>query len=1534
MSRLLEQLGSRSPFGKISGIQYSIFSPDMIRDGSVCEVIYPDTYENGEPKMGGLFDLRMGVIDYGRDCLSCENTLELCPGHFGHIDLALPVFNINYIDQIIKIMRLTCFRCSKLLFDKNDPKLLAKIVNLTGIDRFNMIYTLNRTSTKLNQCKYNEGCFIYQPSKYRKIVNDKNKYAKDDVLKIVGEFKDEAMKDANIAKNQVFTSDICYEILRRISKEDCEFLGFSNEYSRPEWMIWTVFPVAPPAVRPSVKHGNEQRAEDDLTYEYANIVKANNQTKQKLLKNANATTIAHYRGFLQYHVVTIINNSVPGIPPSAQRSGRPLKSITQRLLAKGGRMRGNLSGKRVDNSARSVISVDPNLNIDQLRVPKVMAKNLTRKVKVTRFNKKKLVAMVRNGPNVYPGANRVKLVNGSYAGERGGMKSLKYIDVSKLKLEIGDEVHRHLLDGDPVLFNRQPSLHKMSMMAHKIVVSEGKTFGFNVTGCKPYNADFDGDEMNMHNPQSYQTSAELQYIASVPNHIISPSKSAPILGLVQDSLIGAYLMTNDNTRVTKQQFYNYLMFDKSFDGNLPESPVENKLYTGKQLFSKILPNISLRRDNNTGEKVVVKNGELLQGRFDKKILGATAGGLIQFTYNQYGVNVCQNLLDYSQLLILRWMETAGFSLGYGDGVVKPEVYEMIQESIGKKVKEANDLIIKAQQGTYEPSLDIKYRRSSFETDIMSILGDMTKVEDILKNDISSTNNIKRAIDSGSKGDKQNIKQIMGLVGQQSIMGRRVTEGFTKRTLPHFYKNDNSPAARGFVANSYMKGLTPDEMFFHTMSGRVGMIDTAIKTADSGYIQRRLVKALEDMKVCYDQTVRNARGTIVQFSYGSDGMDPIRLEKQKIFIIGYDNLEMHRQYYLDPKEYKVTKEEEKLILDEFQQLMEDRDALRYQYKKNAFQQNVEFLSPANVHRLISVVKDKFGIESYHETDLEPTTVIRAVRELIAEIQELYVESDEAMFLKIMIRATISAKKCVEQYRLNKVALEFLLLTIKNKVKRSFIQAGDLVGIVGAQSIGEILTQMTLNTFHLAGVGGKSVITTSGVPRLEEIINYTVKIKTPSMSIYLNNGQGYEMNNALKLKNNLEYTTLKDILLGDGGEIIHTGNQEMSDEEVEYLKLYEEFSEMLEIPYDRCNIQSPWILKFVFDKTKMMSRSILITDVRDSINRSIKDASQIDCIISDDNSATMAIKIKIPHDDKNFIDKFERELLKKPIKGIEGIVKPGISKMFSYSFNADGSVSDKEEWVIGTNGSNMLKILNREDIDISKTTTNDLHEIYNLFGIEAVRSAIIRELTDTISADNYVNPRHISLLADAMTVNGIVMQITRNGMNNNVDSEPIGKASYERIQDVLIKASIFAQTDSMKGVSANVVFGQMARSGTNMFDVVLDEDKLLDLAPRKEQAPSLKSPGDIMDSLEEVTKRYNVTENSFNFGFIFNLPRYNLSTRRFMPVTLIVPGLKTNTTQKTTKTTKTTKKKIKINKKEPAKKKIVLKKKKIVLKKKKA
>jgi len=494
-TKLFQNDMGQNDLGKIKRIHFSILSPEQIEKMAAVEITeaaYHDS--NGEPEFNGLFDTRMGVIERGKRCKTCEQDYINCPGHFGFIKLNKPVFNVQFADIIIKIAKCYCIRCSKLLINKDHMVVKNIIKNTEGKyqERFNQIYKLiyPNSSSSVDRCGTingepgnlydNGGCGALQPNKY---INNLYYGTNVDVSSVLPQLTLQWKTDADgKPKVQGMNADMVLALFKRISEDDAMTMGFSKEWCLPHWLIIQNVLVTPPASRPSVRQYNGQRSEDDITNKYSDIIKYNNDLRE-VLKQGVEKYINPVICLLQYHVNTLINNDGRDYTTSNTRGGRPIKGLMERLKGKEGRIRGNLMGKRVDYSARSVISPDANLKITDLGVPKLIAMNLTVPEIVNKYNYAKLLKIVRNGSSNYPGAKSIEYI------ETGKLISITDVNANSIELNMGDVVNRHLMDDDYVLFNRQPSLHRMSMMAHRVKVMPGRTFRLNTDVCNPYNAD-------------------------------------------------------------------------------------------------------------------------------------------------------------------------------------------------------------------------------------------------------------------------------------------------------------------------------------------------------------------------------------------------------------------------------------------------------------------------------------------------------------------------------------------------------------------------------------------------------------------------------------------------------------------------------------------------------------------------------------------------------------------------------------------------------------------------------------------------------------------------------------------------------------------------------------------------------------------------------------------------------------------------------------------------------------------------------------
>ena len=1471
---------------KIVGIQFSLLSPKDIYKGSVAEIVNRDTYINNRPVVGGLFDPRMGVLDPGLICPSDGLDYIDSPGYFGHIKLARPVYYIQYLGMVLKILRCVCLKCSKVLINKEKHNHLLELPNE---QRWNKIFALASKKKRCGEDSHN-GCGCLQP-----------KIKKEGLSSLIAEWNNSEEELTNyeftkLNNNKLImklTPELVLKIFKKMSNEDIKFLGFDNIWSKPEWMICQVLAVPPPSMRPSVKHDVQQRSEDDLTHIIINIIKSNKTLGEKIEQKANNNVIDDWTTVLQYYVATLVDNKIPGVAAVAQRSGRPLKAIKERLNGKTGRVRGNLMGKRVDFSARSVITPDPNLSITELGVPLKIAKNLSKPVIVNKKNKNFLKKLVLNGPDEYPGAK-------IYEKKNGETISLRYVDRESIILEDGDIVHRHLLNNDNVLFNRQPTLHRMSMMCHKaIIMNKGDTFRLNVGDTKPYNADFDGDEMNLHVAQDDESEIELMQLAAVKNQIISPANNKSIIGIFQDSLLSSYLFTNQVIEFDNRTAMNLLMHNKNI--NLGSTNFKKKL-TNFDILTTIMPNMSLSyktkqfkddEDIKTSNNILeIKNGKILRGVFDKNVLGDTTRGILHRITNDYNNTRSYKFIDDFQNIITEYMKLRGYSVGISDLIADKETNDSIIKAITQKKIEVKALIDEVHLGIFENKTG-KSNNEEFELKVNNILNKASfDAGKIGRQSLSINNRFVTMVNAGSKGSDLNISQMISCLGQQNVDGKRIPYGFENRTLPHFCKFDDSPEARGFVESSFINGLRPEELFFHAMGGRVGLIDTAVKTSTTGYIQRRLIKALEDLMVGYDMTVRNNKFVVIQFKYGDDGFDPVKIETQNIEFVYNSTEEIYSHYQMPDDTTKnsiyetlYTKDTYKRFKKQKQDLIiKTKEYINYilYMRKEIIENSLENTHKSSVNVAVSFVNILNNISGHQEEnticDITPLEIFELLEKTIEKLNLMTYNKPTNLF-KTLYYYYLSPKNLLLKKKLTKKNIIYLLDMIVLYYKKALITPGEMVGMIAAQSIGEPTTQLTLNTFHYAGVASKSNVT-RGVPRIEEIMTLSENPKNPSCTVYLKDNEKYDQNAAKDYIYSLEHTKLSSLV--EFSEIYFDPNERSTivSNDTDLNNFYNQFESML----DECTTKidekekSKWIIRFALNKEKMLDANINMEEIDYAIKESY---NNVLCMFSDYNSDNLVFRIRMTKvidkkknkqqsldqsDELYILKNLQHDILNNlVIRGIKNISKVIIRKITDNVELIDDSYKKKEIWVLDTVGSNLMDILSLNFVDKTKTYCNDIQEIYNVFGIEAARQSIFNEFSEVIEFDStYINYRHLTMLADRMTYTDKMISIFRHGINND-NIGPIAKASFEETPEMFLRAARHGELDNMRGVSANVMCGQEGYYGTSAFNVLLDNNEFMNTHENDIEIQN----NELINNDHEIEKEFNKNINYNNECSLENL-----------------------------------------------------------------
>jgi DNA-directed RNA polymerase subunit A' len=1252
----------------VDEISFGLISPQDLRKQSVVEIQTPDTYdEDGAPITAGLMDGRLGTLEPRQRCKTCGNTAIRCPGHFGHIELAVPIVHIEFTKKIHELLKSTCRSCGRILLSEEKVKKiqarLEKYKRLLGIIP-DVVYKTIVKEIKAKQCPY---CAANQ---YKITFEKPTKFIEHTEL-----------------GSEPLTPSMIRERMERISNEDLELLGYNPNVARPEWMVLQVLPVPPVYVRPSITLESGIRSEDDLTHKLVDIIRINQRLKENMEAGAPTLIIQDLSELLQYHVTTYFNNEASGIPPARHRSGRALKTLSQRLKGKEGRFRSNLSGKRVDFSARTVISPDPNLDINEVGVPRDVAMRLSVPEKVTEWNINEMKQLVVNGPEQYPGALYIIRPDGKR------IRLEFVVDREKIAeaVELGFVVERHLKNGDIAIFNRQPSLHRMSIMAHYVRVLPYKTFRLHLCVCPPYNADFDGDEMNLHVPQSEEARTEALMLMQVQDQILSPRFGGPIIGAIRDFITGAYYFTRRENLMPKDEV-SRLLTSTGYLGSLPEPQVKKPqpLWSGKQIFSLFLPKtlnyvlkanlcqgcIKCEEENCKHDAyVVIKNGELVSGIIDRRSIGSEQSeSLLHRIIKDYGTKAGRDFLNKITRLLKLFITMRGFSYPYDQLVLSPRAENKIKKTMEKIQKKIDEHIENYRNGTL-PRLPGQTLEESFEIYVMH---ELARARDeagkIADQDFTIDNSGIVMTRTGARGSSLNIGQMVACVGQQSVRGKRIMRGYVGRALPHFVEGDPRPRARGFVYNSYQTGLDAIEFFFHAMGGREGLVDTAVRTQQSGYMQRRLINALEHIRLEYDGTVRDSAGDIIQFMYGEDGVDPAKSD--------------HGQ-------------------------------------------------AVNVSRLISQIE--IGEEKGKSAS--------------GEYIKKQLEKVRGQLTPILMK---QLKQSLSKTGLTMKGVDKAVTLTAEQYKKALMEPGEAVGIIAAQSIGEPGTQMTLRTFHYAGVKEQNV--TLGLPRLIEIVDARRIPSTPIMTIYLTGEYRKNKERTVEIARNIIYTNLETVA-----------------------------SAIYEDP-----VREEIVVEL--NRSMMEDRAITLEYIKSQL--------QVP-------NATVEFK-----DDIIQIVPTKAENLKKLLKKVPDLHVKGVPDI-----NRVLVTEEHGEWVIRTDGSNLAKVLQVAGVDTSRTTTNNVHEIAKTLGIEAARNALANEAKGVLEDQGLdVDVRHVLLVSDMMTSTGEVQQIGRHGISGKKASV-LARAAFEITVPNIVEAAVKGESDPLEGVTENVIVGQSIPIGTGLVELYM-------------------------------------------------------------------------------------------------------------------
>lgn len=1484
----------------IASIQFGLISTDDAHRLSVL----PCRRVIGPVQDYGVNDKRLGVCERMALCGTCGKSNEQCSGHSGHIDLDLPVFHSGFFSIIIRICRTICKTCSRVLLEPEEVAYHSARLSrpMEAQQRMAIVKSIQLDAYKTHVCV---SCGALngdvKRGKPMRIIHDKyavqlrrcERTDSDDLShQLASQMASSIERNKDLGDRlskmvEVLDPMRVRDLFSRILPSELCLLGFQADLAHPVDLIISTLVVPPVCTRPSGGGGGGMMGpahrEDDLTTQLNEILICSD-----LLKDG-ANDVTKYMetwDMLQTRVARVLDAQMPGFPATLRSN--ETKSYTQRLKGKNGRFRGNLSGKRVDFSGRSVISPDPNLAVDELAVPLSVARVLTYPQRVFAHNLELMRRLVRNGPNVHPGAVTVYLAAEK---SRRSLRNMRDRLNLAARLTIGDVVERHVLNGDMIIFNRQPSLHRISMMAHRARVLPYKTFRFNECCCSPYNADFDGDEMNVHLVQTEEARAEARELMLTAKNIITAKNGEPIIACTQDFLMAAYMVTSRESFFDRSQFSQMISYwigaHTQFELPIPALLCPTELWTGKQIFEVILqpsPSegvmLSMEAkarfygdskdrhwDSNEGF-VAFLDSKFISGRLDKKLLGGGAkdslfARLFALTNGDYTAQCMSRIAHFTS----RYLQNYGFSIGLADVSPTVSLEEEKSKALSLSFAECDRLIHEASTGHMIPLPGLTLKQS---------------LEAKLNNELSKVRNTCGAaavrtldprsnaplmmVNAGSKGSELNTAQMMACVGQQTVNGKRIINAFDHRSLPHFHRYAEDPAARGFVASSFYSGLSPTEFFFHTMAGREGLVDTAVKTAETGYIYRRLSKALENMSVKYDNTVRDAQNTVVQFRYGEDGLDPWLMEGNNGTPLnlamewlschsGYARREKRRsdvhstleKYLTLPlkerpaavaKAVKDTHVESAMMSESLIHHWYEASLLPHEvqpFVKAALSGDAGLLGEATQQHQLEMAEqamadrvrsgghkqeevDSSSSTSKSRAERQPFTHLRRMcrtfcLKFLQEVEKFFEQKvKEQKRLRELLGLPVESSKAAagdeeddmqfveslqsELLPLTRSMVLFFLENCAEKYGRKACEPGTPCGAIAAQSVGEPSTQMTLRTFHFAGVASMSI--TQGVPRLVEIVNANANISTPVITVPVTAAARGEDEEAqrqrgaaayaaalheacLEVKGHVEKVCLKDIAL-EMVEVMTSGSYQLQ------IRLNLPLIKAMHLPID----------------VNTVRRSILyfagrpLSPLRMLKEDNIQVISQDALVIYPYMRATTQLLFSV------------KQLLTILPEMVVGGIN-GVNRVM---------VTDDHKQLL-VEGTDLRAVMALPYVDGVRCRCNHVSVIEKTLGIEAARQTIVEEIQSIMKAYSLsIDIRHVYLLADVMTNRGTVLGITRYGlqkMNNSV----LTMASFERTTEHLYNAAVLQRKDRNLSVSDSIIIGKPIAIGTTSFSVLMDK-----------------------------------------------------------------------------------------------------------------
>lgn len=1309
-----------------------------------------------------------------------------------------------------------------------------------------------------------------------------------------------------------FTNHDAYNVLRSISKTDLTILGIDGNHTHPLGMMLMSLLVPAIGTRPTVSfdEGSKRRGFHQLTRKIAEIVK---QKRSLLVEAANCkirlddstlsvkfpeslvTAIQQFYCTVSHYLVKD-KCKVPNLKlsPYAARAHARSISVSQGLNGKHGRYRAHLMGKRVDFCLRTVVTPNPNADIDEIGIPRELAKRLTVPIRVTAYNRAGLQKLMSQGGVMQVVDERT-----------GNMIAIGEHNKDSLALMDGWVCERFLKDNDWLVVNRQPTLHRPSVMGHRVKIHDERTLRLSDACMGPYNADCDGDEMNAHVAQTCEARSEVQELLAVSNHLIHPRANRPCIGLIQDTLDAGYFFTRDGQWFDKHEAMNLLMAIH-YDRDAPDAfslgkeeakwterrlPPPGKTdsagprWSGKQIASCAIPRINMqlklqnRPANEVDTVLRIVDGQIVSGTLCKQSLGASNGGIIHHVCMYCGNNTAARFISDIKRLLNRFMVMVGFSIGIRDCMTDIAVQRKVDVVIDAAEKHVATIKEIAKEMPDDPIVQDLAEMQISDTlkSLLHMVGNVVRVH----LDETNTFNVMANL-VASKGSLFNMSQTMALVGQTFVNGKRPQATGSNRILPSAPLPGQAPLSirdelrmHGFIRRPYKSGLSMQDAFINNAGGREGLVDTAAKTSRTGYIQRRIVKAMESHCIAHDGSVRDAFQKQFQRFFGNDGLDPMKTLKVTLDYLMLNNAKL-RERCVSSMLPPLSASREWVALRGIRD--ECRDGKITVFQPN-LSQNTSVYIPFNVTVLLEKQRPNAG-------PMPAKNLVRAVK-MVDSLCKTIDSEVPSQHTIAHIREQLASQKMVDR-KLSIGAVEAICSDLLQMHRAARMQPGEGVGALTATSTGEPATQMTLNTFHTAGSANRGM--THGVPRLKEIIGASRNLSTPIMTLPLKKGLPNPKQAAEVLARGLPYTMLRNVTLDTA--TIYEPDILATHIEADRA-LIAQHAPFLDYIQGRC---CNWVIRIVLCKTRAGARSLEPRSIADLIQDELGDsvlviASRVDCdewvvrvyFVDVEETVDQALKksmatgttrtatkrasqrVSLTRKRRKFADfsGFESGQDKDPVLpvplhridphvgrtvhrprdvvewmmirnsqqelnnicvcGMKDISDASVRICDCSDINADtGAVTITEEYVVDVMGSNLTEASMLEAVDQRRISSNDVMAVFETLGITAASQVLFQELKACLGACSRVDDRLISLVTSVMCHNGFVMPISRHGLNRLREHGILAKVCFEETLEQLFEAGSSGLFDPLLGVSENVMVGRKAKIGSNLSRMMVDTD----------------------------------------------------------------------------------------------------------------